>query len=42
MFKHYVYESEVTYVSGSELIGISPKRNYLLKAYLDCYGWFTM
>lgn len=31
MFKHYVYESEVTCVSGSELIGLSPKRNYLLK-----------
>jgi len=35
MFKHFVYDSEVTFVSGSELVGLSPIRNYLLKAYLD-------
>jgi hypothetical protein len=30
-----VYGSEVTFVGGSELVGLSPKRNYLLKAYVD-------
>lgn len=32
MFKHYVYSSEVTFVGGSELVGLSPN---LVKAYLD-------
>lgn len=36
MFKHYVFDSEVTFLGESELIGLSPKRLYLLKVYQHC------
>lgn len=38
MSKHYVFDSEVTFLGESELIGLSPKRIYLLKVYQHLFA----